>query len=53
MGERGRSGDCSRRVLRGGSWYGEPDDLRSAARFGGQAGNRSNSIGFRLARTIN
>ena len=46
-------GDCSRRVLRGGSWFSEPDGLRSAERVGGSAGNRGSSGGFRLARTIN
>ena len=46
-------GDCSQRVLRGGSWISLPDILRSASRFGLQAGNRSNIIGFRLARTKN
>ena len=46
-------GDCSLRVLRGGSWFNVPDYLRSANRSRSQAGNRLNSLGFRLARTIN
>ena len=46
-------GDCSQRVLRGGSWFIEPDYLRSALRYWDQAGNRFYSDGFRLARTIN
>ena len=48
-----RSGDCSHRVPRGGSWYIEPGDLRSANRYGSSAGVRYDVIGFRLARTIN
>ena len=46
------SGNCEQRVLRGGSWYDSPRFLRSALRFGGTAGNRDNSYGFRLARTL-
>ena len=46
------SGDCSRRVLRGGSWLSEPRDLRSASRVGGNTGNRISNIGFRVARTL-
>ena len=45
-------GDCSLRVLRGGSWLDEPGFLRSALRYGYPAGRRSSSLGFRLARTI-
>ena len=48
-----RSGDCSQRVLRGGSWSYEPDFLRSADRYRLQAGLRLILNGFRLARTIN
>ena len=46
------SGDCSQRVLRGGSWGG-PRNLRSANRSRYSAGYRVNYIGFRVARTIN
>lgn len=46
-------GDCSRRVLRGGSWYDLPGGLRSANRSRNQTGNRNSNIGFRVARTIN
>ena len=47
-----QQGDCSRRVLRGGSWYGDPRSLRSASRGGGSADYRSGSFGFRVARTL-
>jgi len=47
-----QSGDCSRRVLRGGSWYVAPGDLRSAYRSGVTAGLRLNVSGFRVARTL-
>ena len=43
------SGDCSRRVIRGGSWYNEPRALRSADRSGHTRSNRNSNIGFRLA----
>ena len=43
---------CSRRVLRGGSWDGYPDGLRSANRFRGSAGNRNDNYGFRVSRTL-
>ena len=46
------SGNCSRRVLRGGSWYGNPNSLRSANRYGYTTDFRSNYYGFRLARTL-
>ena len=45
-------GDCSRRVLRGGSWYSYPNGLRSANRIDFTTGVRSNDDGFRLARTL-
>ena len=45
-------GDCSSRVLRGGSWFLEPRVLRSAGRFGDTAGIRYGNVGVRLARTL-
>ena len=45
-------GDCSLRMLRGGSWSYGPRDLRSANRGWLQAGDRYSVIGFRVARTI-
>ena len=45
--------DASRRVVRGGSWDGIPQDLRSADRSGISAVVRGNFLSFRLARTLN
>ena len=46
------SGDCSRRVLRGGSWSIAPRILRSANRSWYTADDRDGSIGFRIARSL-
>ena len=46
------TGNCSRRVLRGGSWYSRPRDLRSANRSGYSADDRFSGIGFRIARSL-
>ena len=46
------SGECSRRVLRGGSWNGTPWVLRSANRDWNWSGNRHSVTGFRVARTL-
>ena len=46
------SGDCSVRVLRGGSWLSNPRFLR-AARLRNSAGYRSIFIGFRVAHPLN
>jgi formylglycine-generating enzyme required for sulfatase activity len=43
-------GNCIRRVVRGGSWDGDPRGLRSAFRYGDDAGGSSNITGFRVAR---
>ena len=45
-------GDCSLRVLRGGSWFSSPVNLRSATRNGSTTGNRDSYFGFRVARTL-
>ena len=44
-------GNCERRVLRGGSWFIIPRNLRSAFRLWGSAGDRY-FLGFRVARTL-
>jgi len=46
------TGDCSRRVLRGGSWSDEPKDVRSAKRAWEVASERRAQIGFRVARAL-
>jgi len=44
------SGSCERRVLRGGSWYSDPGNARSAERLWNTPAVRQGSFGFRLAR---
>ena len=46
------SGDCERRVARGGSWDFVPKNLRSADRIGFTAANRVYFGGFRIARSL-
>ncbi len=43
------SGNCARRVLRGGSWISKPRNLRSAIRDRNTATYRGINVGFRLA----
>ena len=45
-------GDCSQRVLRGGSWFIQPTHLRAANRNWVAARNRYSGSGFRVARTL-
>ena len=45
-------GDYSQYILRGGSWFDDPSDLRSAYRFRFQTVYRTNTVGFRIARTL-
>ena len=46
------SGDCNKRVLRGGSWFSFPQLLRSAGRYWSPDKSQGNLTGFRVARTI-
>jgi formylglycine-generating enzyme required for sulfatase activity len=46
------SGDCSRRVVRGGSWGNDPRYLRTAFRNRDSANFRFSYLGFRLGRTL-
>ncbi|MCC6781061.1 MAG: SUMF1/EgtB/PvdO family nonheme iron enzyme [Hyphomicrobiales bacterium] len=46
------SGDCGRRVLRGGSWFFYPSDLRAASRSQDTLEYRSAAVGVRVARTL-
>ena len=46
------SGDCSDRVVRGGSWNFNPQFLRSAYRLGISAVFRNYYFGFRVGRTL-
>ena len=46
------SGDCSYRVVRGGSWDHDPQYLRTASRSWEPTGDRTNRLGFRVGRTL-
>lgn len=48
-GTRSATGNCSHRVVRGGSWYDRADFLRSASRDWFETDDRNDSLGFRLA----
>jgi formylglycine-generating enzyme required for sulfatase activity len=45
-------GNCSGRVMRGGSWEDYPGDIRAAARVGSNTDDQSWADGFRVARTM-
>ncbi len=46
------TGDCTRRVLRGGSWGYVPKDLRASYREGVTMTNRNFNFGFRVVRAL-
>jgi formylglycine-generating enzyme required for sulfatase activity len=45
-------GECSGRVVRGGSWVNYPRYLRAASRVRSTTGNRYDFLGFRVGRTL-
>ena len=45
-------GDCNRRVVRGGSWLGNPQNLRSAGRNRDLTVDAYGNLGFRIARAF-
>ena len=48
-----KSGDCSRRVARGGAWYSDTGSLRAADRFWPEPVDlRDSGVGFRIARAV-
>ena len=47
------AGNCTLRVLRGGSWFAEPAYTRSTNRVGHEEGFHNGNIGFRVARSLN
>ena len=54
QGEVWKSGDCTKRVLRGGGWLSGAEDLRSANRTSRKIARRGSysNFGFRVARTL-
>src|SRR5437763_1783356 len=47
-----QSGDCGRRVVRGGSWDADLSGVRSANRRNPPNSSRNTTLGFRVARTL-
>ena len=45
-------GNCSLRVIRGGSWRNGPENLRCAFRIGFSSDSRGYIVGFRVGRTL-
>jgi formylglycine-generating enzyme required for sulfatase activity len=46
------TGECSSRVVRGGSWYDHPRYLRASSRGRNDSDGRSYNFGFRVARAL-
>ena len=46
------TGDCTKRVLRGGGWYFGPRNIRVAKRLKNWATRSGHDLGFRVARTL-
>lgn len=46
------TGECFKRVVRGGGWYYGPRNVRSAKRLPTAPTKRSHDLGFRVARTL-
>ena len=46
------TGDCDRRVVRGGSWSNAPEYARAANRNKVELGRHDYALGFRVARTL-
>lgn len=46
------TGDCGKRILRGGSWFSRPEFDRMAFRNHFALGHRSSTFGFRVARDL-
>ena len=51
-GSAGETGDCTRRVVRGGAFDVPPEASRSASRFSAPVGTRDISLGVRVARSL-
>ena len=51
-GRADQRGSCNQRVVRGGSWFSGPNDLRFAARLMQRRGDRNDFTGFRVIRKI-
>jgi formylglycine-generating enzyme required for sulfatase activity len=43
-------GSCAQRIVRGGSWFSGPDDLRYSARAVQRRGDTNDFTGFRVVR---
>lgn len=51
-GKADQRGSCNQRVVRGGSWFSGPSDLRFAARLMQRRGDSNDFTGFRVVRKI-